>query len=293
MIQLDIISGFLGAGKTTFMNKLLSETGGAGTVLVENEFGDVSIDGDILGGVEMLELSNGCICCSLSGNFVDGIAEIAERLQPQRILIEPTGLGNLTDVLAACEQVCERLGAEIRSAVTVVSAEALPALLMAGGDFFRRQIEDARYILMSCTQLLSGEELAECRAMLTEINGEVPVCWENWEEISAAAVMAAAEAAYLPLIGNEERTAMPNLESMSFFPRRFFTKDGAEELLGTLASMGIRRAKGFLRGEDGFYRAELRPGGGTELTASDYEGVAKFVVIGEKLDRRALRAILR
>jgi len=293
MIQLDIISGFLGAGKTTFMNKLLTETGGAGTVLVENEFGDVSIDGDILGGVEMLELSNGCICCSLSGNFVEGIADLAERLQPQRILIEPTGMGNLTDVLAACEQVCERLGAEIRSAVTVVSAEALPALLMAGGDFFRRQIEDARYILMSCTQLLSEEELAECRAMLEEINGEVPVCWENWEEISAAAVMAAAEAAYLPLIGNEERAAMPNLESMSFFPRRFFTKDGAEALLGTLASMGIWRAKGFLRGEDGFCRAELRPGGGAEVAPSDYEGVAKFVVIGEKLDRRALRAILR
>jgi len=73
VIQLDIISGFLGAGKTTFINKLLTETGGAGTVLVENEFGDVSIDGDILGGVEMLELSNGCICCSLSGNFVDGL----------------------------------------------------------------------------------------------------------------------------------------------------------------------------------------------------------------------------
>ena len=293
MIQLDIISGFLGAGKTTFINKLLSETGGAGTVLVENEFGDVSIDGDILGGVEMLELSNGCICCSLSGNFVDGIAEIAERLQPQRILIEPTGLGNLTDVLAACEQVCERLGAEIRSAVTVVSAEALPALLMAGGDFFRRQIEDARYILMSCTQLLSGEELAECRAMLTEINGEVPVCWESWENLSAAAVMAAAEAAYLPLIDSEERAAMPELESMSFFPRRFFTKDEAEAMLASLASVGIWRAKGFLRSPFGFLRAELRPGGGSEVKASNYEGVAKFVIIGEKLDRRALRAIFR
>ena len=88
MIQLDIISGFLGAGKTTFIHKLLTETGGAGTVLVENEFGDVSIDGDILGGVEMLELSNGCICCSLSGSFVDGIAEIAERLGTEKKAVD-------------------------------------------------------------------------------------------------------------------------------------------------------------------------------------------------------------
>ena len=293
MIQLDIISGFLGAGKTTFIHKLLTETGGAGTVLVENEFGDVSIDGEILGGVEMLELSNGCICCSLSGNFVDGIAEIAERLQPKRILIEPTGMGNLADVLAACETVCERLGAEIRSAVTVVSAEALPALLMAGGDFFRRQIEDARYILMSCTQLLTEDERTECREMLTELNGSVPVCWENWENVSAAEVMTAAETAYLPLIGETERAAMPDLESASFFPRRSFTEGEVEELLRSLKTMGIWRAKGFLRNAKGFYRAELRPGGGTERTVCDYEGVAKFVVIGEKLDRRALRAILR
>ena len=298
VIELHIVTGFLGAGKTTFLNKLLREgAAGPDTVLVENEFGDVSIDGDVIGsGIRMLELASGCICCSLQGSFVDGILEVVDAFHPRMILIEPTGVGNLADILAACGRVCARIEAEIRSVVSVVSAESLPALLMTGGDFFRRQVADARYILMSCTQNLTAEELSECRELLEEVNDRAPVRWEPWEELRAADILAEAETAWTPLREEGEAAPPPNYESMAFFPRRSYTPESAEELLRALAggSLGtVWRAKGFLRTADGYLRAELAPGGGSEAVPAGYDGPAKFVVIGEKLDRRQLRAIFR
>ena len=298
MIELHIVTGFLGAGKTTFLNKLLREgAAGPDTVLVENEFGDVSIDGDVIGsGIRMLELASGCICCSLQGSFVDGILEVVDAFHPRMILIEPTGVGNLADILAACGRVCARIEAEIRSVVSVVSAESLPALLMTGGDFFRRQVADARYILMSCTQNLTAEELSECRELLEGVNDRAPVRWEPWEELRAADILAEAAAVGDPFPEETDEVLPPNYESMAFFPRRTFTPEEAVALLDALSAddMGIVwRAKGFLKTGDEYLRAELSPGGGREIIPTVYEGPPKFVVIGEKLDRRKLRAIFR
>ena len=158
MVKLDIISGFLGAGKTTFINKLLSDGYDIeGTVLIENEFGDVSVDGELIQStIEMVELTSGCICCTLQGDFIQGIRRVVEKFQPRRILIEPTGAANLKDVLTACEKAALQADVEINSIVTIANAQTLPALLEIGGEFFVQQLQMAKLLVMSGTQLLNA-----------------------------------------------------------------------------------------------------------------------------------------
>ena len=298
MTEIHIISGFLGAGKTTFINKLLRDgAADGGTVLVENEFGDVSVDSDcIAADVQILEITSGCICCSLQGNFVEGLAELCARWSPRQILIEPTGMANLVDTLAAVERALERIGGKLGAVITIVSAEAFPALMRMGGNFFRQQIEAAWYILMSGTQCADDETLADCRELLREANPDVPVRFEPWEELDALAVLE--EAAAVSRQGAETGGAqMENVSCEVFFPLRAFTEAEAEELLDALESGAygsVLRAKGFLRTlEGGALHLEYVFGGRKNITPSAYEGGAKFVVIGKPVAANGLRRLFR
>jgi G3E family GTPase len=196
--RLNIITGFLGAGKTTLINKLLAECWrGERPVLIENEFGDVPIDSELINDadIQVKTLASGCICCTLKTSFVDGIIEVVRRFAPERILIEPTGLADLEDVLSACREAAHSVPLTLDSIITVVSSENLLPLLAVGGEFFPRQIQEARFVLVSRSQLCSGEELSEVVSAVRNLNPVCPIMSGDWAQLDSLAITTAAEEA--------------------------------------------------------------------------------------------------
>ena len=172
MAKIDIISGFLGAGKTTLIKKLISEAyQGEKLVLIENEFGEISVDGGFLkdAGIQISEMSSGCICCSLVGDFGKALHEVEERFHPDRILIEPSGVGKLSDVVAAVEKAAgEDPALKLNSFVTVADAAKVKLYMKNFGEFYNDQVEHAGTILLSRTQNLTQERLEGAVALLRE-----------------------------------------------------------------------------------------------------------------------------
>ena len=173
MTKIDVVSGFLGAGKTTLIKKLLKEAlDGSKTVLIENEFGEIGIDGGFLkeAGIEIKEMNSGCICCSLVGDFGTSLKEVISTYAPERILIEPSGVGKLSDVLKAVENVAGDLDVEINSAVAVVDASKCKMYMKNFGEFFSNQIEYAGTIILSRTDKVDQAKLNACVEMIREHN---------------------------------------------------------------------------------------------------------------------------
>ncbi len=173
MIKIDVVSGFLGAGKTTLIKKLLQEAlAGSKTVLIENEFGEIGIDGGFLqaSGIEIKEMNSGCICCSLVGDFGASLKEVINTYAPDRILIEPSGVGKLSDVLKAVQDVAADLNVQVNSAVAVVDASKAKMYIKNFGEFFINQIEHAGTIILSRTDKVNEEKLQECVALIREHN---------------------------------------------------------------------------------------------------------------------------
>ena len=174
MAKIDIVSGFLGAGKTTLIKKLLAEAyQGEKLVLIENEFGEISVDGGFLkdAGVEISEMSSGCICCSLVGDFGKALHEVEDQFHPDRILIEPSGVGKLSDVVAAVEKAAQDdPSLKLNSFVTVADAAKVKVYMKNFGEFYNNQIESAGTIILSRTQNLSQEKLEAAAALLREKN---------------------------------------------------------------------------------------------------------------------------
>lgn len=178
MTKIDVVSGFLGAGKTTLIKKLLKEAlDGSKTVLIENEFGEIGIDGGFLkeSGIEIKEMNSGCICCSLVGDFGASLKEVIETYAPERILIEPSGVGKLSDVLKAIEGVAGDLDVQINSAVAVVDASKCKMYIKNFGEFFINQIQYAGTIILSRTDKVSAEKVSECVTMIREHNMQATV----------------------------------------------------------------------------------------------------------------------
>ena len=179
MTKIDIISGFLGAGKTTLIKKLLAEAfPGEKLVLIENEFGEISIDGGFLkeSGVQISEMSSGCICCSLVGDFNKALKEVADQFHPDRILIEPSGVGKLSDVIVAVENtVADVPGLKLNSFVTVADATKVKVYMKNFGEFYNNQIESAGTIVLSRTQKLTQEKLEAAVSMLREKNPDAAI----------------------------------------------------------------------------------------------------------------------
>ena len=171
--KVDIISGFLGAGKTTFIRKLLKDAvAGEQIVLIENEFGEIGIDGGFLkdSGIEIREMNSGCICCSLVGDFASSLQEILTKYKPDRIIIEPSGVGKLSDVMKAVADVESELEVENNSAVTVVDAKKCKLYMKNFGEFFNNQVQFATTIVLSRTDIAKQEVIAEAVAMIRELN---------------------------------------------------------------------------------------------------------------------------
>ncbi|MBP8969625.1 MAG: GTP-binding protein [Lachnospiraceae bacterium] len=196
MTRIDVVSGFLGAGKTTLIKKLLKDAvDAAKTVLIENEFGEIGIDGGFLeeSGIEIKEMNQGCICCSLVGDFGTSLKEVIETYSPERILIEPSGVGKLSDVLKAIERVAGELDVKINSAVAVVDASKAKMYSKNFGEFFVNQIEYAGTVILSRTDTASAEKIAEAVAIVKEHNPKATVITTTLDQLDAKAVLDAIE----------------------------------------------------------------------------------------------------
>lgn len=194
--KIDIISGFLGAGKTTLIKKLLKEAlAGEQVVLIENEFGEIGIDGGFLkeAGIQITEMNSGCICCSLVGDFGTALKEVVEKYHPDRILIEPSGVGKLSDVIKAVQNVADEAGLEMNSFTAVVDAKKCKVFIKNFGEFFVNQIEYAKTIILSRTQNVSQDKLEECVAMIREHNDKAALITTPWDELSGRQILDAME----------------------------------------------------------------------------------------------------
>ena len=191
MTKIDIFSGFLGAGKTTLIKKLIKEAyNGEKLVLIENEFGEIGIDGGFMqeAGIEITEMNSGCICCSLVGDFAEALEKVIREYSPDRILIEPSGVGKLSDVINAVKDVTTD-DVVLNSYCTVADAKKCKMYMKNFGEFFNNQIEHAGAIILSHTQDLSDEKLAECIKLLRELNHDAEIIVTPWDEIDGKAML--------------------------------------------------------------------------------------------------------
>ena len=205
MTKIEIISGFLGAGKTTLIKKMLKEVfPGEKIVLIENEFGEIGIDGGFLkdAGVQITEMNSGCICCSLVGDFGTALKQVIETYAPDRILIEPSGVGKLSDVTKAVMGVAAHEQVELNSSVTVVDGQKCKMYMKNFGEFFNNQVENAGTIVISRTQKMSEDKLDACVAMLREKNPKAAIITTPWDELKGEQILAAME--HQDLIMKEE-----------------------------------------------------------------------------------------
>ena len=195
MIKVDIFSGFLGAGKTTLIKKLVEEAyKGEKIVLIENEFGEIGIDGGFLkdSGIEINEMNSGCICCSLVGDFGRALTQVVEQFSPDRILIEPSGVGKLSDIIEAVQNLhIDQV--QLNGFTTVVDAKKAKVYMKNFGEFFNNQIEHASSIIMSHTKGMSEEKLEQAVALIKEHNPKAVLITTDWDELSGKQILDAME----------------------------------------------------------------------------------------------------
>lgn len=192
MTKIDIVSGFLGAGKTTLIKKLLKEAlSTEQVVLIENEFGEIGIDGGFLkeAGIEITEMNSGCICCSLVGDFGTALKEVLDKYHPDRILIEPSGVGKLSDVMRAVEGATASEGVHLNSAVAVVDAKKCKTYLKNFGEFFANQIEHAGTVILSRTGEMSDEKINAAVALIREHNAKAAVITTDWNKLDGGKIL--------------------------------------------------------------------------------------------------------
>ena len=198
MTKIDIVSGFLGAGKTTLIKKLLAEAlGDTKVVLIENEFGEIGIDGGFLkeAGIEIKEMNSGCICCSLVGDFGTSLKEVMKTYEPERILIEPSGVGKLSDVMKAVQDVIDTKEVVLNSAVAVVDAAKCKMYIKNFGEFFINQIAHAGTIILSRTGNISEDKLNKCIELIREHNGQATIITTPWDELDGKDILLTIEGA--------------------------------------------------------------------------------------------------
>ena len=196
MTKVDIVSGFLGAGKTTLIKKLIKEVfAGQQIVLIENEFGEIGIDGGFLkdAGINITEMNSGCICCSLVGDFGVALNKVAQEYHPDRIIIEPSGVGKLSDVRRAVENAAEEAGLELNGMVTVADGCKVKMYMKNFGEFYNNQVEFAGTIILSRTQKMTEAKLLDAVSLIQEKNPKAAIITTPWDELTGAQIMQAIE----------------------------------------------------------------------------------------------------
>ena len=341
MTKIDIFSGFLGAGKTTLIKKLITEAfAGQQVVLIENEFGEIGIDGGFLkeSGIQINELNAGCICCSLVGDFRTALQQVVEQYHPDRIVIEPSGVGKLSDVTRAVEGVAEHLDVQLNSFVTVADVNKVKMYMKNFGEFYDDQISHASCILLSRTQTASEEKIAAAVAMLREKNPTATIVTTAWDHLTGEQILKAmstkddfkAELIAMAAKANEEHSHEDEEEehehhhhhdhddehdehcccghhhhhhdhdadevftSWGVETAKKFSKADIEHALTELDTGNygmILRSKGIVDGgADGWLEFDYVPGE-WEVRARGADVGGKLVVIGSKLDEKAIAAL--
>ena len=323
MTKVDIISGFLGAGKTTFIKKLIEDVfPGERLVLIENEFGEIGIDGGFLkdAGVEITEMNSGCICCTLVGDFSKALQKVLVDYTPDRVIIEPSGVGKLSDVVKAIEGVKDEADIEIDGRITVVDGKKAKIYLKNFGEFFNNQVEHASTIVISRTQMMTDEKGEECVHMLREKNAEATIISTPWEELGKDAVLHALQhGAEIEGILEEHAHEHDDHEhhhhhddecgcghhhdhhhhhadevftSWGRETIKKFTREGLEKMLESLSASEeygvILRAKGMLPAEDGTWIYFDMVPEETEIREGSPEYTGRLCVIGSKLNEEKL-----
>ena len=325
MIKIDIISGFLGAGKTTLLKKLLEgRQSEEKIVVIENEFGEVGIDGSILkkSDIEVREINSGCICCTMAGDLGNAIKEVAAKYKPDRIIVEPSGVGKLSDVIKACEisELCETI--EINMLITVVDALKYQVYIANFSEFYENQIRYAKTIILSRTQKADNKKLQAIVSSIGKCNNNSNIITTPWDELSAEYIIAVAEQdASVSLeqqLKEKKKITLKKLKhdgnctcgckdkhsgTQSHCAGEFFDVWGMEtpklydenELIAKLKSMGneklfgtILRAKGILQlDKSKWTQFDYVPGEyDIKSTAADYTG--RLCVIGRNLNKEEL-----
>ena len=341
MTKIDIFSGFLGAGKTTLIKKLIKESfAGQKVVLIENEFGEIGIDGGFLkeSGIQINELNAGCICCSLVGDFRAALQQVVEQYHPDRIVIEPSGVGKLSDVTRAVEGVAEHLDVQLSSFVTVADVNKVKMYMKNFGEFYDDQISHASCIILSRTQNATEEKIAAAVAMLREKNPTATIVTTAWDSLTGEQILKAmstkddfkAELIAMAAKANEEHAHEDEEEehehhhhhdhdddhdehcccghhhhhhdhdadevftSWGVETARKFSKADIEHALTELDTGNygmILRSKGIVDGgADGWLEFDYVPGE-WEVRARGADVGGKLVVIGSKLDEKAIAAL--
>ena len=334
MTKIDIISGFLGAGKTTFIKKMLEEVfSGEKVVLVENEYGEVGIDGGFLkdAGIEIKELNSGCICCSLVGDFNRSLNEVIETYHPDRILIEPSGVGKLSDVMSSVKDMEKDHDVKLNALVTVVNAMKASKQMKAFGEFFNNQIANATTIVLSRTQNAKEEKLELCVKEIQAVNPKAAIITTPWDAITGEQILNVVE---------QQDSLMQEMmkeyeehhhehhhdhehdhhhdhdhdcccghdhdhhhhhhadEVFTSWGRetiKKYTREGLEKILEALSESDkygiILRAKGMLPAEDGTWIYFDMVPEETEIREGAPEYTGRLCVIGSKLDEHALEEL--
>ncbi len=308
-VKIDIMAGFLGAGKTTLINLFLQNAYlGERLALLENEFGEIGIDGDVLSGHNLVvkELANGCICCTLQGNFIAGILELVATHAPDRIVIEPTGVARLSDTVAACEAAAKEAPVAVNAVITVVDATMFPVMMEVGGEFYRQQIREGPVIVLSAVQNLEEDmPLESILAGLAALNPAAPVFSVPWDRLETLHLLQVAEeqtlgmkagaAAERGVHRGEHRHGREGYVSHSFYDAGCWNEEEIRDFCRRLAAGDfgeIIRGKGFL-GDGAIFRKVDYVCGRAAVAAASYPGPGKFVLIGTAIDTEALSRFLR
>ena len=303
MVKIDIISGFLGAGKTTLIKKLLKEAfEGEQVVLIENEFGEIGIDGGFLkdAGIEIREMNSGCICCSLVGDFGASLKEVVEKYHPDRILIEPSGVGKLSDVIKAVQGVEEDVDIQLNSYTTVVDAKKCKMYMRNFGEFFDNQVQYAGAIIMSRTDIVDEKKAMESMELLRSINEKAAIITTPIEKLDGKKILEVMEhpVSLADELLKEEHEHHHHHHADEVFTSwgretiKKFTREGLEKMLESLSASEeygvILRAKGMLPAEDGTWIYFDMVPEETEIREGSPEYTGRLCVIGSKLNEEKL-----
>jgi G3E family GTPase len=322
MVKINIVSGFLGAGKTTLIKKILSEKQEAEKlVIIENEFGEIGIDGGILrtSKAEVREINSGCICCTLMGDFSRALGEVIEKYKPDSILIEPSGVAKLSDILKVCDTPEMRAKAAVNMLIAVVDAVKYDLYISNFGEFFENQIKNSKTIILSRTQKLDDVRLSEVVASIKKINGKASIVTTPWDNIGAGIIISAAEQDNQAFAQKELKKvilkrALKNKgckcggssghvcnhsadETFDVWGIETPRKYGSEELKRMLELLDIDgqygmilRGKGILPVADGWMQFDYTPGEIVMQEAgADYTG--RLCIIGKELKKRELAGL--
>lgn len=305
-VKIDIISGFLGAGKTTLIKKLLEEKlRTEKPVIIENEFGEIGIDGTILkkSGIEIKEINSGCICCSLVGEFEKSIREVISQFQPQRVIIEPSGIGMLSEVIKACTSPRIKAQLSLNMVITVVDIQNFEMYLENFGEFFSNQIKHAKTIVLSRTQDAAPEQVESAVRSIRKLNSCANIVTTPWAQLQAEQLIALAEGKD----SLEHSHHHPGCECEGHFhvhqgdkgfevwsketPREFPEKE-LKRILKNLEDVSlvgrVLRGKGIVQtGHEQWVQFDLVPGEASVRRAEpDYSG--RLCIIGQNLNRKGL-----